>query len=71
MRDLEEVGDRCAELFCDVDVSLLLLMVGWHVIVLIGMVHTFGGHLDGMCGLWRYARWRECNQWTERGCLGW
>ena len=40
MRDLEEVGDRCADLLCDVDVSLWYrgLVVDRHVIVLIVLI---------------------------------
>jgi hypothetical protein len=33
MGDLEEVGDRCAELFWEEDVSLRCID-GWHVIIL-------------------------------------
>lgn len=52
MRDLEEVGDRCAELLCEVVVSLRYLS-GWHVIVLIAW-NLRGEAILMVCGLYGY-----------------
>jgi len=52
MRDLEEVGDRCAELLCEVVVSLRCLS-GWHVIVLIAW-NLRGEAILMVCGLYGY-----------------